>query len=100
MSVIRYSLQRYKVTPRPITYLCSAKISKKVWPELPTTRLEYLAEMLGIDFQHHNAQEDAKASAMVLVESLSKFYGDSDKEIDLEKFISELGLQFGKIDLA
>ena len=98
MSVIRYSLQRYKVTPRPITYLCSAKISKKVWPELPTTRLEYLAEMLGIDFQHHNAQEDAKASAMVLVESLSKFYGDSDKEIDLEKFISELGLQFGKIE--
>jgi DNA polymerase-3 subunit epsilon len=98
MSVIRYSLQRYKVTPIPITYLFSSKKSKKVWPELPTTRLEYLAEMLGIDFQHHNAQEDAKASAMVLVESLSKFYGDSDKEIDLEKFISELGLQFGKIE--
>jgi DNA polymerase-3 subunit epsilon len=98
MSVIRYSLQRYKVAPRQLTYLCSARISKKVWPELPTTRLEYLAEMLGIEFQHHNAQEDAKASAMVFVESLSKFYGDSDEQIDLEKFISELGLQFGKIE--
>lgn len=98
MSVIRYSLKRYNLKPKPFKYLCSAKISKKVWPELPTTRLDYLAELFNIEFEHHNALEDAKTCAAIFVESLSKFYKNMDIEINVEKFMSELGLQIGFID--
>ena len=46
------------MTPEEITYLCSAKIAKKTWPEIPTTRLDYLADLLDIDFVHHNPEEE------------------------------------------
>jgi len=97
MSVLRSNFARYGMTPGEITYLCSAKIAKKTWPEIPTTRLDYLADLLEIDFLHHNPEEDAKASAAILQKAAMKRYGTESKQVTLESFINEIGLQFGHI---
>ena len=97
MSVLRYGFARYGMSPGEITYLCSAKIAKKIWPEIPTTRLDYLADLLDIRFLHHNPEEDAMASAVIFQKALARHSGTFGKDVDLEKFISEIGLQFGHI---
>lgn len=97
MSVLRNSFARYRMTPGEITYLCSAKIAKKAWPEIPTTRLDYLADLLDIDFVHHNPEEDAMASATIFQKAVLKRYGTNSNQLILKDFISEIGLQFGHI---
>mgnify|MGYP002628455935 CR=1 FL=1 len=97
MSVLRYGFARYGISPGEITYLCSAKIAKKIWSEIPTTRLDYLADLLDIRFLHHNPEEDAMASAMIFQKAFTKHYGTLGNDVDLEKFINEIGLQFGHI---
>lgn len=97
MSVLRHSFARYSMSPGEIRYLCSAKIAKKTWPEIPTTRLDYLSEMLKIEFIHHNPEEDAIASAEIFRLATTKHYGNLAMDINLEEFIESIGLQFGKI---
>jgi len=97
MSVLRHSFGRYSISPPEIRYLCSAKIAKKVWPEIPTTRLDYVSDLLDIDFIHHNPEEDAMASAMIFQKAIQKHYGNPTLDIDVDEFIAEIGLQFGRI---
>ena len=97
MSVLRNSFARYGMNPEEITYLCSAKIAKKTWPEIPTTRLDYLADLLDIDFVHHNPEEDAMASAAIFQKAVLKRYGLDSNQVVLKDFIDEIGLQFGHI---
>jgi DNA polymerase-3 subunit epsilon len=97
MSVLRNSFARYGISPSEIAYLCSAKIAKKTWPEIPTTRLDYLADLLDIEFVHHNPEEDAMASATVFKKAFLKRYGLNSNQVVLNDFIDEIGLQFGHI---
>lgn len=97
MSVLRFSFARYEVSPSEITYLCSAKIARKIWPEIPTTRLDYLADLLDIEFLHHKPEQDAMASAKILQKALAKHYGSGAVDVTLVSFINEIGLQFGHI---
>jgi len=97
MSVLRYSFARYEILTPEITYLCSAKIAKKVWPTIPTTRLAYVTDMLGIEFEHHNPEEDAMASAEIFQKAVKVHYGKVPDSFDLASFVSEIGLQFGRI---
>jgi DNA polymerase-3 subunit epsilon len=46
---------------------CSVAIAKRVWPLLPSYKLSYLAQMLDFTYQHHEAGEDARACAMVVL---------------------------------
>jgi len=47
-------------------YLCTCKLARRVWPELPNHRLDTLAAHIGLEFQHHHAQADAEAAGRVL----------------------------------
>jgi DNA polymerase-3 subunit epsilon len=97
MSVLRHSFTRYEILPSEITYLCSAKIAKKVWPTIPTTRLDYVSEMLEIEFEHHDPEQDAMASAIIFQKAVNAHYGSTPINFDLSGFISEIGIQFGRI---
>lgn len=97
MSVLRNSFARYQMSPGEITYLCSAKIAKKTWPEIPTTRLDYLADLLDIDFVHHNPEEDAMASAIIFQKAFAKYTETLGNYENLKTFIDDIGLQFGHI---
>ncbi len=48
-------------------YLCTWRLSQKVWPDLPAHGLDAVAAHNGHEFQHHHAQADAEAAGRVMV---------------------------------
>lgn len=62
-SVWRACLDQYRQSYPEFQYLCSVKMAQKVWPQLPSHRLNSLASYLGLTFTHHNAAEDAAICA-------------------------------------
>jgi DNA polymerase-3 subunit epsilon len=67
-SVWRASLDIYRQSYPELTYLCSLKMSQKVWTHLPSHRLNVIASHLSLRFVHHNAAEDAAVCAAAALE--------------------------------
>ena len=67
IKVLKASLNDYDLDYPAIRYLCSWIISKAVWPDLMSYRLDVLAKRIGFSFSHHNALEDARACSAVLL---------------------------------
>lgn len=76
LSVLRYVLDEYKLPYPELDYSCTRVVSKKTWGKLINYRLETVAELLEIKFQHHNALEDALASAKVLLKCFEHHQSD------------------------
>ncbi len=66
-SVWRASLDLYRQNYPEFQYLCSVKMAQKVWPQLPSHKLNILADYLGLSFHHHNAAEDAAICAQATI---------------------------------
>jgi DNA polymerase-3 subunit epsilon len=67
MSVLRHTLHSSAIDTPQLEYACSWKLSKIVWPELQSHRLNCLAEFHNIELDHHNAGSDAKAAAELIL---------------------------------
>lgn len=67
ISVLKTALAEYNIEYPSINYVCSWVIGKAVWPDLTSYRLDTLAKKVGFQFKHHNALEDARACAMVIL---------------------------------
>jgi DNA polymerase III subunit epsilon len=65
MSVWRAALDRYGLVYPCFDYLCTVKMARRAWPDLPSYKLNALGRHLCISFNHHNAAEDAKVCAEV-----------------------------------
>lgn len=66
-SVWRACLDQYRQSYPELQYLCSVKMAQKVWPHLPSHKLNVLASHLGLTFTHHNAAEDAVICAKATI---------------------------------
>lgn len=66
VSVLRHVLDIYGLEYPKADFLCSVKIAKKVWTEIRRHGLKSLSQYLGIEFTHHDAAEDAFASAEIV----------------------------------
>jgi DNA polymerase III subunit epsilon len=58
-SVMRASFDKYRQSYPDLSYLCSVKIARHVWPNLASHKLNVIAHHLQLRFVHHNAAEDA-----------------------------------------
>jgi DNA polymerase-3 subunit epsilon len=67
MSVLRKSLDKLGGNYPDSDYFCTLAISRIVWPQLATHKLNIIASHLGITFRHHDAAEDAEASALIAI---------------------------------
>ena len=65
MSVLRHVLDKYEIEYPTFKYSCTRILSKKTWPSLVNYKLDTIANILKIDFIHHQACEDAIATAKV-----------------------------------
>ncbi|PAV29730.1 hypothetical protein CIL05_10190 [Virgibacillus profundi] len=77
MSVIRQTLDYFKLSYPKMDYLCTANISKRVWPDLINHKLNTLAASLGITFEHHHALEDARVAAKVFMKALEEKHANN-----------------------
>ncbi len=89
VGALRATLDQFQLEYPTFQYLCTVKLSQKAYPDLPSHKLNRLAEALGIRFSHHHAADDAYACAMVLIRILEDFGLDS--LADLERFF-EIGV--------
>ena len=70
-SALDKALDRYRLAPIRATWLDSVKYARQAWPnrERNGYRLNNIARDLGISFQHHNAAEDARAVAEIVIQA-------------------------------
>ncbi len=64
------AMTKYDLEQLQVTWLDSAKIARRAWPESYGRRgygLKNIAKELEISFRHHNALEDAKAAAEIVL---------------------------------
>ncbi len=72
MSVLRASLDGCGRSYPETDYFCTLVIARLAWADNPTYSLGYIAGVLGIEFKHHNAQEDAIACARIAISACQR----------------------------
>jgi DNA polymerase-3 subunit epsilon len=91
-SVFRASCDTYRMAYPTLNYLCSVKMSQKVWPHLPSHKLNIIADHLRLRFMHHNAAEDAAVCAQATLE-MAKSVGVED----IRLLPAKIGLTAGQL---
>lgn len=92
MSVLRRVLDQ-SGTPYPATdYFCTRVIARLAWPEHPTYALDHIARVLGISFTHHDAEEDARACALIAITACKQL-----KATSLYDLQQGCGLRVGRL---
>jgi DNA polymerase III subunit epsilon len=71
-SVWRGALDGYRMPYPAFSYVCSVKLAQKIWPQLPSHKLNVLAAHLDLSFHHHNAAEDASVCAQAVVAMMDR----------------------------
>lgn len=59
--------EKYGTADLNVQWLDSVWIARQAWPELPRHKLDFLAHTLGLEFRHHDALEDARIAAEVVL---------------------------------
>ena len=70
-----------------ITWLDSARVARRTWEECAWSGygLANVCKIIGYEFKHHDALEDAKASGQVLLSAIAK------TDLDLEAWLKRVG---------
>lgn len=69
---IKQACDKYELEPVSCTWLDSAKVARRTWTEVAYRGygLKPVAQMLGIEFRHHDALEDARAAALIVCQAM------------------------------
>lgn len=73
MSVLRYCLDDSLFSYPEFQYLCTYLLGKKMLDELPSHKLNVVSEHFGIKLKHHDALDDARASALILLKLMEQW---------------------------
>ncbi|NQX45396.1 TerD family protein [Paenibacillus tritici] len=73
MSVLRYCLDDSSLGYPDFQYLCTYLLGKKMLQELPSHRLNVVSAHFGIRLKHHDALDDARASALILLKLMEQW---------------------------
>ncbi|MBY9080604.1 TerD family protein [Paenibacillus sp. HN-1] len=72
MSVIRYCLDEAGTAYPSFQYLCTYLLGKKMLKELTSHRLDAISRHFGISLKHHDALDDARAAAGILLKLMER----------------------------
>lgn len=92
ISVLRRTLEHYNLQFPNIKFLCTMAISRKYYPFLENAKLNTVNKFLGFEFSHHNAGEDARACANILMNIRSEENINS-----LDELLDILGVGYGEL---
>ena len=79
--VLRSLLKTYHLETPQASYACTVEISRRVWPDLPNHKLDTVANFLGYTFHHHQALDDARACALIVVKAAEAVGASSMEEL-------------------
>ncbi|HVJ49245.1 exonuclease domain-containing protein [Desulfitobacterium sp.] len=92
MSVLRQTLDQYQIPYPEVNYACTLVISKKVWPNQLSYKLDGLSSMLEIKLNHHNAESDAIACALIAIKAANEISATSFDEL-----INKVHVNYGQL---
>lgn len=92
MSVLRHVLDEYNIPYPNFNYLCTVSVAKNTWQGQTNNKLDTLANMLNINFKHHDACDDALACAKILIEALT-----ANKSNSVEELCNKANIKLGRI---
>jgi len=74
------ALEKYSLKPIDTTWLDSARVARRTWEECSWNGygLSNVCKIIGYEFKHHDALEDAKASGQVILAAIEKTGLDID----------------------
>lgn len=72
LSVLRKSLEHYRLEIPSLLYACSVQLSKKIWKGLPGYNLKFLCGYHGISLNHHRAEADSLATAQLCIKAFEQ----------------------------
>lgn len=72
MSVLRYCLDATGTSYPDFQYLCTYLLGKKMLQELPSHKLNVISQHFGIPLKHHDALDDARAAAIILLKLMEQ----------------------------
>ena len=82
VQVLCETLKHFNIPIPEFSYLCTVTMSQKAYPDLPSHKLNNLAEALGIDFNHHCAGDDAYACAKAFLRICEDYNLDTFEDIE------------------
>ena len=68
MSVLRKTLEAYRLEKPKAVYSCTMRMAKSLWPHHYNHKLNTLCDHFGFELHHHNAASDALACARIGLE--------------------------------
>ncbi len=92
VGIIRALLKHYDLPIPGIRYTCTVRISRKVWPELPSYKLTDLSRHFGFEYQAHHALEDALNCALIFHAACP-----CPSETEAVDFLLEKGIRFQRV---
>lgn len=72
ISHLRETLDYFGLAQPAFNYVCTCRLARRVWPELPNHKLSTVSGHIGLEFNHHHAQADAEAAGQVMVAMMKK----------------------------
>lgn len=72
MSVLRYCLDASGHSYPDFQYICTYLLGKKMLRELPSHKLNVMSQHFGISLKHHDALDDARAAAAILLKLMEQ----------------------------
>ena len=91
LSVLRYALDESGLRYPDLEYHCSYRLSKETL-NLQSHKLNEVSKHFRIKLNHHDAESDARASALIALRLMEKFKADS-----LEELSAILGFRIGTL---
>lgn len=71
--VLSAVLQTYDLPNPKFIYSCTVQMARKAWPDLPSHKLNHLGAHLGLKFNHHDANDDARICAEIALAIFREF---------------------------
>lgn len=68
------ALEKYSLSPIKTTWLDSARVARRTWEECASRGygLSNVSKIIGYQFKHHDALEDAKAAGQIIISAIEK----------------------------
>lgn len=78
---LRGVLDHFGLAYPALKYLCTCRLARRVWPDLPDHRISTLAARIGHEFNHHQAKADAEAAGRVLLAMMEEVEITTEAEL-------------------
>lgn len=91
-AVLRKLLEYYHIDVPEFTYVCTVKISQKLWPNMENHKLDTVSEALGIELDHHRALSDSRACGYILARAMEQLC-----VTDIDELADMIGMRVGRV---